>query len=151
VSDGDGSSVSRDDIAVREEAMDEAVSTKRFSVRVGGLSREELRRALDSAGVLLNAHAEGLLESEAFDERAGQDVVIVERTAGDLGLSGGAVLSDIFASAQKQGLLLCPPDTGPYLRLAWRAQGTAPDSVMSSGRAPKGAVTIASAPLLRRL
>ena len=117
------------------------------SLRVGGLSREELQSALDSADVLRNAHAEVLFESVAFDDRAGQDVVIVERTVADLGLSGGAVLSEIFSAALKQGLLLCPPDIGPYLRLALQTQTAALDSLMSSGRAPRGAVTVASLPL----
>jgi hypothetical protein len=130
-----------------EGAMKGALSTNSFNLRVGGLSREELMGALSSMGVLLNEHAETLFASVAFDERVGQDVVSVERTVGELGLTTGAVLSQIFAAAQKQELLLCPPDTGPYLRLAWRTQRTAPDSLMSSRRAPTGAVTVASAPL----
>jgi len=76
------------------------VSTTRFSLRVGGLSREELMGALDSADVLLNAHASALLGNPVFDERAGQEVVIVQRTVGELGLADGAVLTDIFAAAQ---------------------------------------------------
>lgn len=127
--------------------MEFKLGTERFNLRVGGLSRTELMGALDSHGVHLNVHAENLLVNVAFDERAGQDVVIIERTVSELGLTAGAVLSQIFTAAQKQGLLLCPPDTGPYLRLALRRQATASDSEMSSGRAPRGAVTVASAPL----
>lgn len=127
--------------------MEDALGTDRLILRVGGLSRAELMGALNSIGVFFNAHAEILFANVAFDERAGQDVVIIERTVGELGLTDGAVLSQIFTAAQKQGLLVCPADTGPYLRLALRTQATAPDSVMSSGRAPTGAVTVASAPL----
>jgi hypothetical protein len=41
-------------------------------------------------------------------------------------------------------LLLCPVDTGPYLRMALNEQVTSCDSVMSSGRAPDGALTVAA-------
>lgn len=37
--------------------------------------------------------------------------------------------------------------TGPYLRLAMPGQHTAPDSVLSAGRAPTGAVHVASEPV----
>lgn len=44
-------------------------------------------------------------------------------------------------------LELCPPATGPYLRLAVTSQSQAPDSVLSAGRAPSGALHVLSAPL----
>ncbi len=50
----------------------------------------------------------------------------------------GAVLRQVFGAAQDRGLALCPPTTGPYLRLALHAQSVAPDAVMSNGRAPSG-------------
>ncbi len=65
----------------------------------------------------------------------------------ELGLPDGGSLSQILEAAQQQNLLLCPADTGPYLRLALDEQATSPDSVMSSGRAPTGSLTVASAPL----
>lgn len=43
--------------------------------------------------------------------------------------------------------MLCPAVTGPYLRLAMLDQVSAPDSVMSAGRAPTGSLTIAAEPL----
>lgn len=117
--------------------MEYELGTERFNLRVGGLSRTELMGALDSHGVHLNVHAENLLANVAFDERAGQDVVIIERTVSELGLTAGAVLSQIFTAAQKQGLLLCLPDTGPYLRLALRRQATASDTLASRAHGPR--------------
>lgn len=96
---------------------------------------------------MLNAYAEMLLEHPAFDLRRPEEVAIVERTVGDLGHTTGATLSEVFAAAHAQGLRLTPPDTGPYLRLAMAAQADAPDSVLSAGRSPSGAIKVASAPL----
>ncbi|MBO1741067.1 hypothetical protein [Leifsonia sp. TF02-11] len=117
------------------------------SVRVGGLTRAELRTALNAGGVLLNAHAETLLEHAVFDTREPETIRIVVRDVGDLGFAEGATLPDVYAAAQSHGLALCPPDTGPYLRLAWTSQPNAPDTVLSAGRSPAGSLKVASAPL----
>lgn len=114
---------------------------------VGGSTRRELREVLAARGVRCNAYAETLLEDRCFDDHPAQSVVVTQRTVGDLGLRDGGSLPQILAAAQQQGLELCPPDTGPYLRLAMTDQEQAPDSVLSAGRAPAGAVHVASAPL----
>ncbi|MDN4613409.1 hypothetical protein P5G50_02985 [Leifsonia sp. F6_8S_P_1B] len=121
-------------------------ATEPGTLDVGGLTRSELREALEARGVLLNAYAEQLLEHSVFDRREAEPVHIVERDVADLRPSGGT-LSEVFAAAQKQGLALCPPDTGPYLRLALDSQAEAPDSVLSAGRSPAGAIKVAAAPL----
>lgn len=118
-----------------------------LDVVVGGMSRSQLTSELSDRGILLNTHAETLLESAAFEIRTAQTVAVTERTVAELGLPDGGSLSRILESALQQNLLLCPADTGPYLRLALIEQATASDSVMSSGRAPTGSLTVASAPL----
>lgn len=117
------------------------------AVRVGGQSRTELRRSLRDAGVRLNAHAETLLAHPAFDDPGERTLRIVERTVEDLGLVEGAVQSRVFAAARSLGLELCPLVAGPYLRLALTDQADAPDSVLSAGRAPTGAIHLASEPI----
>ena len=89
-------------------------------------------------------HAETLLEDAVFDKRAIRAIVVTQRTVADLGLPDGVTLPQILDGAQQQGLLLCPADTGPYLRMALSEQATSLDSVMSSGRAPTGAITVAA-------
>lgn len=116
-------------------------------LQVGGLTRSELKAALESGGILLNAHAQTLLEHPVFELRNAEEVEVVERSAGDLGLSAGGTLPDIFGAARAKGLALCPPDTGPYLRLALTSQANAPDSVLSAGRSPTGALNVAAATL----
>jgi hypothetical protein len=75
------------------------------------------------------------------------EITIIQRSVGDLGLGSGATLLEVFAVAHAQGLELCPPDTGPDLRLALRFQADAPDSILSARRSPAGALKIGSAPL----
>lgn len=116
-------------------------------LRVGGLSRPELVDRLASNGVLLNAHAETLLRSAIFEVQPARVIALAERSVADLGAPEGATLPTIFRLAERQGLSLCPADTGPYLRLALEDQLEAPDAVMSSGRAPTASLTVASAPL----
>ncbi len=116
-------------------------------VTVGGLSRGELAERLRRQGVSLNAHAETLLASSAFDERPGEVMQFVERTVAELGLPDGGTLPEVFAAAVGRGLELCPADAAPYLRLAWTSQANSTDSVLSVGRSPQGAVKVASAPL----
>ncbi|GAA2055413.1 hypothetical protein [Leifsonia soli] len=116
-------------------------------LRVGGRTRAELRRALASANVRINAHAETLLDHPTFDAREPDLVTVVTRTVIELGFSAGATLPELLAAAPDHGLALCPPDTGPYFRLAMTSQANAPDSILSAGRSPAGAVIVASAPL----
>jgi hypothetical protein len=99
---------------------------------------------LSSCGVLVNGHAETLLQDLVLDDQASRSVVVTERTVAELGLPTGATLSQIFQAAQQQGLSLCPVDTGPYLRMALNEQVASRDSVMSSGRAPDGGLTVAA-------
>lgn len=108
------------------------------------MARSELLEALRSRGVLLNAHAETLLAHGVFERHEPEMITVVVRSVGDLGRHAGATLPEVFAAARRHGLELCPPDTGPYLRLAMSSQANAPDSVLSAGRSPAGAIKVAS-------
>lgn len=121
-----------------------SIDLERLELCVGGLSRCQLLESLISRGILLNAHAETLFEDAAFDDQPVRLVAVTVRSVAELGLPKGARLAHIFKVAQQQGLLLCPVNTGPYLRLALSDQADSRDSVMSSGRAPDGALTVAA-------
>lgn len=116
-------------------------------IQVGGQSRAEIVKALADAGVQLNVHAQTLLAHPAFDDPVVRTLRIVERSVSQLGLKVGAVQSRVFAAARDQGLELCPLVTGPYLRLTMKDQANAPDSLLSAGRGPRGALHVASDPL----
>lgn len=50
------------------------------------------------------------------------EVTLVVVSVGELGFLDGALLADIYASAKKRGLELCPPEVGPQLRLQYPDQ-----------------------------
>lgn len=115
------------------------------ALTIGGLSRTELLASLDRRGVSLNAFAELLFAHSSFDvPGAIRTITLTERTVAELGLAGGGSLSAVFAAAGELGLHLCPLETAAYLRLALTEQTTAPDSIMTAGRAPRGSLTVAS-------
>ena len=126
--------------------VDEA-RVKRFEVTVGGLSRSQVMSKLRSRGIRLNTHAETLLRDIDFTYRAPSTVAVTARTVLQLGFPTGATLPQIFEAAQHQELLLCPVDTGPYLRIALLEQEESPNSVLSMGSAPAGALTVAASAL----
>ena len=121
-----------------------SASGEPVEVEVGGMSRAELRAALQAHGIALNDHADVLFAHPVFDASVRDVVRVVRRTVAELGQTDGATLPQIFAAAQAQGLGLCPATTGPYLRLAWDSQAASANSVMSAGRSPDGALTVAS-------
>ncbi len=116
-------------------------------VDVGSWPRAGLLESLRRRRIHLNQWATTLLDDAILDRPRPETVTVVERSVGDLGLMTGALLPRIFEAAQERGLRLCPPVTGPYLRLALRSQAPAPDSVMSNGKAPSGSLTVAAPPI----
>ena len=125
----------------------ETVEPDRETIQVGGMSRLELLGALSRAGVALNGHADTLLEDHAFEDGPVLTLSVVLRTVGDLGLVEGGTLAEVLKAAAAVGLEPCPLTTAPYLRLATLDQAEAPDSILSAGRPPSGAVHVASVPV----
>ncbi|WP_307083085.1 hypothetical protein [Arthrobacter agilis] len=134
-------------LVTEDGSVGSAAGTGGLVVQVGGQSRSAIVEALHLAGVQLNVHAQTLLTHPAFDDPLRETLRIVERTVEQLGFEEGAVQSRVFEAARAQGLELCPLVAGPYLRLTMMDQANAPDSVLSAGRGPTGAVHIASEPL----
>lgn len=114
-------------------------------LEVGGTARDALLAALDAAGVQRNESADRLLAGPEFDGAGPvQRIRVVERRVADLGLPDGGPLSALLGAAPAQGLRLCPPRTGPHLRLALSDQAASPDSVLRAGRAPAASLTVLS-------
>jgi len=117
-----------------------------LAVAFGGHSRAELLTMLSDAGIQLNSHAETLLADLAFDQPE-RSMHFTVRSVADLGLPEGGTLSEVFEAGIGQGLQLVPLIAAPYLRLALDTQKSAPDAVLSQGRAPTGSIHIASEPV----
>jgi hypothetical protein len=118
-------------------------------VRVGGVAKSALLQALREHKVQLNKAAEVLFEDPRFAPSCACEVVdIVSRSVADLGFREGATYGQLAARASASGLVECPRELGPHLRLQFVDQADGADGyAMSRGRAPRGAVTIASPPL----
>jgi hypothetical protein len=119
------------------------------SVRIGGTTKQALLAELQAGGVQLNEMAWMMFAHQDF---ATSDVPAVietmELSVGDLGHTEGATIAEVFASAAKRGLSLCPIELAPHLRLQFMEQ---PEGYWghpsSEHRAPPGSLTIASLPL----
>ena len=69
--------------------MPDGPRVERLEVWVGGLSRRQLTSCLSSRGILVNGHAETLLEDVVFHDSAPRPVVATERMVAELGLPIG--------------------------------------------------------------
>ena len=76
--------------------MTDTTRIDQLKVVVGDQSRAALRSALIARGVLLNSHAETLLDADIFDGRTARAIVVTERTVANLGRPQGATLSEIL-------------------------------------------------------
>lgn len=115
-----------------------------WDLTVGRLSRQEIAAALRAQGVALNEYAEALLDQPLFDGRLPEHVRVVTCTVAQLGLGDGGTWPQILSAAEEEGLMPCPADTAPYLRLAWSDQPASSSSVLRVGGNPDDAVTVAA-------
>jgi hypothetical protein len=83
----------------------------------------DFRRAFEAADCWLAAHANDILDSDAFHVADTEtEIKLVAKSVADLGFRGSAAYSAICARARELGLALCPAEVGPQLRLQYRAQ-----------------------------
>ncbi len=115
-------------------------------LRVNTLTMPQLQSELAAHHVGLNAHAQQLLDRADLQSGPARDLQLRIRTVAQLELKQAPTLPAIFAAATAQGLALCPVITGAYLRLAYLQQ-PAVAAPLHAGRAPLGALTVASVPL----
>lgn len=118
------------------------------TLRINTLTLPQLQAELATHNVGLNAHAQQLLTRTVLHAADARPLTLhlQVRTVADLRLTQAATLPTIFAAATAQELALCPQVTVAYLRLAYLQQ-PASDAPVHAGRAPLGALTVASAPL----
>ena len=116
------------------------------TVQIGGQTKAELLERLAQNGVAINEAGRVLFTSDHFitsDER--RYLRTVELCVRNLGFPQGATTSDVYTSAMRLGLRLCPLELGPHLRLQFLDQ---PESFLGQPvwqhRAPPGSIIVAS-------
>jgi hypothetical protein len=115
-------------------------------ITIGGLSKAELLKQLQSKAVLLNESADKLFASELFTTaETCRSWTTIELSVRDLGFPQGATTAEIYAQAAALGLGLCPLELGPHFRLRYQDQ---PEGYWGQPirrhQAPSGSITIAS-------
>jgi len=103
------------------------------NLKIGGMTAEELEKSLGEEKINVSVYARRMLRNkEEFvepvnkreRERRGktETLDLVRLRVRDLGFTNPPTTKELFARAKKLGLELCPPETGPYLRLADKDQ-----------------------------
>lgn len=116
-------------------------------ISIGGATKVELRARLEAAGIRLNELADALFRDERFATQASPArLEIVDVSAAELGLAAGGTFEQVVQQAAQHGLMLCPLETGPHLRLSLlnQAEGALGEPARSAC-APPGSITVASA------
>jgi len=116
------------------------------TVQIGGQTKARLLERLASSGVEINGLGRVLFASDKFITSDLRTLLTTaELSVRHLGFPQGAATSDVYASAARLGLRLCPLELGPHLRLQFLDQ---PEGFLGQpvwqDRAPAGSVTVAS-------
>ena len=122
---------------------------QRITIQAQPFPKAQLGEVLRRHAIAVNEHARQFFAHAAFStEDFPTEVCAAILPLRELGLADGATLDDILALLPAQGLKLCRPATGLFLRLAWPEQPQGANSVLSgTHRAPEGSVTVLSKPL----
>ena len=103
---------------------------------------------LQAAGVRLNALALDLFKDSRFTTSPTPATVqVVQLSVASLGFATGADFFSLVDRAAKAGLELCSLELGPHFRLSLLQQPEVAGAPGSSGCAPPGSITVATAPL----
>jgi hypothetical protein len=118
-------------------------------LRIGGMAKSDLLAAPREHNIQLNEAAEALFADHRFTTSGDERVVAIAAVSvADLGFGEGATYGQIVRRALEDGLVECPLELGPHLRLKFRDQ---PDSAdgrpLTHGRVPPGSVLVTSSPL----
>jgi hypothetical protein len=119
------------------------------AVRVGGMDKRELLQALCDHKVQLNQAAEVLFEDRRFTLLSqSKGIEIAFLSVVDLGFREGATYEQLTARALESGLVECPLELGPHLRVQFLSQPEGSVGYATTQhRAPPGSITVASSPL----
>ena len=81
------------------------------------------RDAFDAAKIKIGDAADEILGRPAFPYVRGKtDLELTVVSAAELGVESESALADVYNRARRLGLVLCPAEVGPQLRLDYRDQ-----------------------------
>lgn len=89
---------------------------QRYEITIGGKSKEELEKERQAKNIKISPYAQDIFNKMEMS-RQKEETKLIRLTVKDLGFSNGATTDQIYQKAEELGLELCPPETGPLLRL----------------------------------
>lgn len=100
---------------------------EQFKVWLGGQSEEDIAGELekreqlaedDKEKIYNSSYAKGMLKNDEFYTLKNKELIyFIKLKVRDLGFPNGATTQKIYEKAEELGLDLCPPETGPQIRL----------------------------------
>lgn len=96
------------------------IRRKTIQLGTGLKTQEDFLQALKEKSIQTSDWAKDIMSKAEFkiSQKETKEILIILSVA-DLGFKDGAKIKDIFAKAKELGLELCPPETGPQLRLQY--------------------------------
>lgn len=92
---------------------------RKKSFLIGGKTVKQLEASLTGQGIQISRQAKHMLRSENFQPpKIPKNITTIRLKVGDLGFIDNPTASELYERARTFGLELCPPETGPHMRLA---------------------------------
>jgi len=107
------------------EFPESRVKQKTIELGTGLKTRDDFLTALEQQNNYISDFSKDIMSKPEFivaPKETKEKLIIL--SVSDLGFSQGATIKDIYLKAQELGLELCPPETGPQLRLQYTDQPT---------------------------
>lgn len=96
---------------------------RRDTIGVGGKSADELERTLKQNGINVGGYTQQIMEKPEFVTLKSRELVdLIHLKVADLGFTDYPTTDQIYETARRFGLELCPPEVGPELRLKYADQ-----------------------------
>lgn len=107
--------------------------------------KKQISHELETHNILTNQYAEVFFAHPAFSTENTRDMTIAIVSLREIGLENGATWNEIFRHIEKCDFTPCQPNTGLFLRFAWKHQPKSQNSILSGTHcSPEQAVVVLS-------
>ncbi len=116
-----------------------------MTIKTKSYPEDHINELLKEQGIFVNHYAEVYFSHPRFSKGHSEEINVTVAALKEIGLENGATLEEVFTHISEMGFQPCAPDTGLFLRLAWKDQPQSQNSVLSGTHSsPDQAVTVLS-------